>query len=452
MARLDQEPDPKPDQELDKLDARHVWHPFTRKGRDDKALLIASGSRAILRTSDGREIVDAISSWWVNLFGHGQPDIAGAIARQASELEQVIFAGYTHEPAIRLAEALCAIAPPGLQKVFFSDDGSTAVEVALKLAWQYWQVNDEPDRQRIVVFEGGYHGDTIGAMSAGNSSGFFEAWRRQLVPCDVLPWPATWDDDPDADARERDALDQLDLFLSQHGRQTAAMLVEPLVQGASGMRFVRPTFIAKVVRRVRQAGALVIFDEIMTGFGRTGTCFALEQTGVAPDMLCLSKGLTGGFLPMSVTLVHNQVFDAFHRDESPVMFAHGHSYTANPLGCAAALASLKLLQQASTAEAWQRIEAGHRAGMRSLDGLPAVSRRRVRGTIAALDLAANDAGYHSAIGQRLAIWFRERHRQPRSALLRPLGNVVYVLPPYCISDEQLAFVYSELATALQEIC
>lgn len=439
------------DRKLDELDARYIWHPFTRPGGGSKPLLIASGAGAVLRTADGREIIDAISSWWVNLFGHAQPEIAAAIARQASELEQVIFAGYTHEPAIRLAESLCAIAPKNLQKVFFSDDGSTAIEVALKLAWQYWQINGEPDRQRIIVFEGGYHGDTIGAMSAGVSSGFFEAWRQQLVPCDVMPWPATWDGDTAVEGREKEALDQLDQFLSRHGQHTAAMIVEPLVQGASGMRFVRPGFIAEATRRIRQTGALVIFDEIMTGFGRTGTCFALEQTGGVPDLLCLSKGLTGGFLPMSVTLVDDRVYEAFHGDDSRVLFSHGHSYTANPLGCAAALASLKLLQQESTVEAWRRIEEGHRAGMKSLDGLPGVSRRRIRGTIAALDLAADDSGYHSAIGQRLGRWFRERHQQPRSALLRPLGNVVYLLPPYCITDDELAFVYEELAAGIRAV-
>ena len=211
------------------LERRHVWHPFTRADSPEP-FVIASGSGAVLRTTDGRQIIDAISSWWVNLFGHGNPHIADAISSQARELEHVIFAGFTHEPAIRVAEQLATMLPGDLNRVFFSDNGSTSVEVALKVAWQYWQIIDQPQRRRVMVFDGGYHGDTVGAMSVGVSSGFFDAWKRQLVPCDVMPYPATWIDDAEVDSREAAALAKIDDFLIQHGHEVAAMILEPLVQ------------------------------------------------------------------------------------------------------------------------------------------------------------------------------------------------------------------------------
>jgi adenosylmethionine-8-amino-7-oxononanoate aminotransferase len=433
-----------------RLDRHHIWHPFTGSGGPSAPLLIASGQGAVLRTNDGREIIDGISSWWVNLFGHAHPQIASAVARQAQLLEQVIFAGFTHEPAIQLAERLAALLPEDLNRVFFSDNGSTSVEVALKLAWQYWQNVGQSRRQRIMAFEGGYHGDTLGAMSAGVSSGFFDAWQRQLLPCEVMPYPATWQGDCEVDTREAAALAAIDGFLEQQGDEVAAMILEPLVQGASGMRIARATFVAAVVQRLRDHGVLVIFDEVMTGFGRTGSRFALEQVGVAPDMICLSKGLTGGFLPMSVTVVKDRIFESFQGGPSAAMFCHGHSYTANPLGCAAALASLDLLGQPETSIAWQQIESAHRAGLQAIQSEVAGVRCRVLGTIAAVELPASDPGYQSATGRRIAAWFRQRHQQPQSVLVRPLGNVVYLLPPYCIDDQQLEFAWQEILRAVQE--
>lgn len=431
------------------LDRQHVWHPFTRVDAADP-LVIASGEGAVLRTADGRRIIDAISSWWVNLFGHGNPLIAAAIARQASELEHVIFAGCTHEPAIRVAEQLAAMLPGDLNRVFFSDNGSTSVEVALKLAWQHWQNVDEPQRQRIMVFDGGYHGDTVGAMSVGVSSGFFDAWKRQLVPCDVMPYPATWMDDEKVELRESAALETIDNFLDQHDNEVAAMILEPLVQGASGMRMARASFIAAVVERLRAHNVLVIFDEIMTGFGRTGTRFACEQVGTIPDMICLSKGLTGGFLPLSVTVVSERVHQSFQGTDPSAMFCHGHSYTANPLGCAAALATFELLNRTETTATWKRIEMGHDAGIRAVAKIDGVVRCRIQGTIAALELQVDDPGYQSQVGRRLSAWFRNQHKKPESVLIRPLGNVVYLLPPYCITDRQLELAWQTIAEAIVE--
>ncbi len=431
------------------LDRRHIWHPYTRADAAEP-LVIASGSGAVLRTADGRQIIDAISSWWVNLFGHGNPRIAEAIARQASELEHVIFAGYTHEPAIRVAEQLAAMLPGDLNRVFFSDNGSTSVEVALKIAWQYWQNIGMPQRQRIMVFDGGYHGDTLGAMSVGASSNFFEAWKRQLVPCDVMPYPATWIDDADVDSHEAASLAKIDEFLDRHGNEVAAMILEPLVQGASGMRMARASFIATVVERLRAFDVLVIFDEVMTGFGRTGTRFACEQVGVAPDMICLSKGLTGGFLPMSVTVVSDRLHETFQGVDPALMFCHGHSYTANPLGCAAALATFGLLNQPDTTESWKRIETAHRTGIQNVLSVEGVVCGRVLGTIAAMELQVDDPGYQSQIGRKLSAWFRKQNENPESVLVRPLGNVIYLLPPYCITDQQLELAWQAINDAVHE--
>ncbi len=433
------------------LDQRHVWHPFTHVATAAEPVLVTGGRGAILSTADGRQILDGISSWWVNLFGHGHPRIAGAIARQAHQLEHVLFAGFTHPPAIRLAEQLAALLPDDLNRVFFSDNGSTSVEVALKIAWQHWQNVGDPARHRVIAFDGGYHGDTVGAMSAGVASGFFGAWRRQLVPCDVMPWPATWQGDQQVEAKESAALQALDQFLEKQGRQVAAVILEPLVQGASGMRMTRPEFVSAVVDRVRPHEILVIFDEVMTGFGRTGSLFACQQVGRSPDLICLSKGLTGGFLPMGVTVVSDRIHESFGGIAPGSMFCHGHSYTANPLGCAAALATLELLQQPETPAAWSRIAAAHRHGLAMVSDLKDAIRPRQLGTIAAIELRTADPGYHGQVGQRLASWLREENEITHRVLLRPLGNVLYLLPPYCMTEPQLDQAWQAVAAAVAAI-
>ncbi len=437
--------------ELIELDSRHVWHPFSRAASDVEPVLVASARGASLTTADGRELLDGISSWWVNLFGHGHPKIVRAIAEQAGRLEQVIFAGMTHEPAIRLAAELADLLPGDLNRVFYSDDGSTAVEVAIKLAWQYWQIAGQPRRGRLLAFDGGYHGDTLGAMSAGASSGFFQAWSEQLLDVEVAPWPHTWESDDDVDGKEAAALRVIDALLDERGSEIAAAIVEPLVQGASGMRMTRPGFLRAVVDGLRDRGILVIFDEVMTGFGRTGRNFACEQIGVAPDLICLSKGLTGGFLPLGATVVSDQVFAAF-RDSAPHdLFCHGHSYTANPVACAAALAALELLRLPETVAAWARIFAAHGRGLQELNGPSAgIQRARILGTIAAFDMPVADPGYHSAIGRRLSKWLRESAKAP-GIFLRPLGNVVYLMPPYCMTDAQLDHAWSEISRAIQAV-
>ena len=428
------------------LDRAHVWHPFTQEHTAPDPLPIVSASGAVLRAEDGREILDLIASWWVNLHGHAHPHLVAAIAEQAAKLEQVIFAGFTHEPAARLAAALAQRLPGDLSRVFFSDDGSTAVEVALKLAIQYQVNRGRPERNRLLCFEGGYHGDTLGAMSVGASSGFFDAFRSLLFPAHALPYPETWEGDEAVEEKEQCALDALDAYLDRHGEETAALILEPLVQGAGGMRMCRPEFLQAVARRLRAAGALLIFDEVMTGFGRVGTLFAAERAKVTPDIICLSKGLTGGYLPMSVTVCTPDLYAAFLDEDFAKAFTHGHSFTANPLACAVALASLELFDRERSLERIRAMEALHRQRFAQLAEHSRAHRWRVTGSIAALEVRTADGGYGSAVGPRLKRFYLER-----GLLIRPLGNVVYLLPPYCINDAQLERAYAGIAASLEEI-
>jgi len=427
--------------DLRALDARHLWHPFTQAGTAPPPLLVASAQGARITDSDGREYLDLVSSWWVNLHGHAHPAIAAAIAAQAARLEQVIFADHTHEPAIRLAAGVAALLPGDLDRVFYSDDGSTAVEVALKMAHQYWRNHGE-ERNRYVAFEGGYHGDTVGAMSAGKSSGYFSAWHDLLFPVEMVPFPATWDGDEAIAAKEARALAVLEQALA--AGPVAAVLIEPLVQGASGMRMCRPEFLRGLEERVRAAGTLLVLDEVMTGFGRTGADFACVKAGIQPDLVCLSKGLTGGFLPLSMTVARDEVWQAFLGQELERAFLHGHSYTANPLGCAAGLASLELLTAPACRAQIKAIETVHRARLGQLAERPDVARPRITGTIAAFDLVG-DEGAGAAIAPRLKAAFRQR-----GLLLRPLGNVLYLLPPYCVEESDLHRAWDIIDEVLDE--
>lgn len=429
--------------ELLALDRRHVWHPFTQAKTAPDSVLIRSGKGAVVYGADGKEYLDLVSSWWVNLHGHAHPYIADAIAEQAHKLEQVIFAGLTHEPAVRLAQRLTSLLPGDLNRVFYSDNGSTAVEVALKLALQYWRNLGRPERRRYLAFEGGYHGDTVGAMSVGVSSGFFAPFEDLLFEVDVLPFPETWEGDAAVAEKEDRCLSALEAYLDRRGDETAAAIIEPLVQGVGGMRMCRAEFLQALVQKLRAAGGLVIFDEVMTGFGRTGDLFACLSAGVTPDLICLSKGLTAGFLPLAATVCRDPIYEAFLDTGFDKAFAHGHSFTANPLGCAAGLASLDLLMKEETRARIAAIEARHRKHMARLAHHPKVTRPRVTGTIAALNVGVEDSGYAAAIGPRLKAFFLEN-----GLLLRPLGEVIYFLPPYCISDSQLDRSYDTLERAL----
>lgn len=442
------------------LDRRHVWHPFGQEQTAPAPLPVVRASGASLFLEDGREILDLASSWWVNVHGHCHPAIAEALGNQARTLEHVIFAGFTHAPAARLAEALVRALPrstnkaadttggSGLDRVFYSDNGSTAVEAALKMAFQSWRNRGERRRTLFLAFEGAYHGDTFGAMSVGRSSGFYGPFEDVLLKVRFTPFAETWLGDAQVDAREAAALAALDAILERDGRRIAGFIAEPLVQGASGMRMCRPQFLRAVCERVAAQGIPVILDEVMTGFGRTGTLFAMEQAGVVPDLVCLSKGLTGGFLPMAATVASTAIYETFLGQDFSTAFAHGHSYTANPLGCAAALASLALFASEQTLA---RIAAIRQANLRWLDeaaSLPGVTRPRALGSIAAVNLGAEHDGegdYHSSLGPRLKARFLEL-----GLLVRPLGNVVYLMPPACISPQELARAHALLLEVLRE--
>ncbi len=416
----------------------HLWHPTTQVAVAPEPLRVVSSRGCLLELDDGRQLIDAISSWWVTLHGHAEPSIAAAIGRQAQQLEQVIFANFSHPPAEQLATRLSALT--GLERLFFSDNGSTAVEVALKIAWQWWR-NQGSERRQLIAFEGAYHGDTFGAMALGDRSIFTAPYDDLLFDVARIPWPHTHWGDGGLEQREAEALAQLDRALQT---PTAALIVEPLIQGASGMRLVRAGFLRAVQERLRASGALLIADEVMTGFGRTGALFASQRAQLKPDLVALSKGLTGGFLPMGVTLASERLYRGFISDTPAHTFFHGHSFTANPLGCAAALASLDLLQR--NPERFQQFEARHRPGLEQLSAHPLVKRVRCLGTMAAFEVEAGAASYLNPVGRQI-----QRLCLEQGVFLRPLGHVVYLLPPLGISETQLQHCYEALEAALGQL-
>lgn len=405
-----------------------VWHPFTQHAVQREFPLIAKGEGAWLETSDGHRILDAISSWWVVTHGHRHPHIIRAIKEQADRLDQVIFAGFTHEPAERLAGLLVAITPPALEYVFFSDSGSTSVEVALKMALGFWcHVGEE--RSRILALEGAYHGDTIGGMSVGERGVFNAPYGPLLFDVDRIPFPAT--------GREQATLEALEAACRNGA--VAALIVEPLILGAGGMLIYPPWVLTEMKRICEDHGVLFIADEVMTGWGRTGTLFACEQASVTPDIACYSKGLTGGSLPLAVTLCRADIFEAHYSTDRTRTFFHSSSYTANPIACAAAVANLEIWQSEPVMERIARLTALHGERLDRFRGDPRFTNLRQIGTIAALDLAVDDFGYLANIGPRLYQGFLER-----GLLVRPLGNTIYLMPPYCCEASELDLIYQAI--------
>jgi adenosylmethionine-8-amino-7-oxononanoate aminotransferase len=404
--------------DLTDRDRRVLWHPYTQHAIETDLLAVRSARGAWLELEDGRAVLDAISSWWATLHGHAHPPIVAAIAEQAARLDHVLFAGATHEPAVQLAEALIEVAPRGLTRVFYSDDGSTAVEVALKMAAQAWVHRGEPRRTVFVALEGAYHGDTFGAMAAGDPDPFFTSYAPFLFEVRRVP--------PEGAA--------LGAVLAELGPRTAGVIVEPLVQGAAGMRMHPPAFLERARELCNEQGVPLIVDEVMTGFGRTGTLFACEQAGIAPDLLCLGKGLTGGTLPLAATLATEAIFEAFLAPERSRFFPHGHTFTASPIGCAAGLASLASCRADDVPGRLARIGERIETRLREAGRLENVRDLRRLGGIVALDLVpatGEGAGYHSRPGlelRRLAIEL--------GVLLRPLGNVLYALPPACTTTDE----------------
>jgi adenosylmethionine-8-amino-7-oxononanoate aminotransferase len=406
-------------------DHDHVWHPYTQHWQAPSPVPIVRAEGSWLFDVTGRPILDAISSWWVTTHGHCRPELVEAIAEQAGTLDQVIFAGFTHEPAAMLAAELVSALPPGLSRIFFSDNGSTAVEVAIKISLQAFANRGQP-RRLVAALEHAYHGDTFGAMAAGARGVFTHMYEPLLFEVARLPDPS-----------EGDTLAALDALLDARGTELAAVIVEPLLLGAGGMRVWDEAVLQGIRARTQAAGVHLIADEVMTGFGRTGPLFACERAGVAPDLLCLSKGITGGLLPLGATAATDDLFEAFRSEDRRKTFFHGHSYTANPIACAAARASLRLLD-AESAQHRTRIERTQRRHLEALRGAPGVRAQRQLGTVAAVELDA-PPGYLSDIGRELAAFAIEQ-----GVLIRPLGNVAYCLPPYCTTDDELDRVYAVL--------
>jgi adenosylmethionine-8-amino-7-oxononanoate aminotransferase len=408
-------------------DRQFVWHPYTQMKTAPAPLSIVRGQGVYFFTEDGRKLLDGISSWWVNIHGHAHPRLNQAIADQARRLEHVIFAGATHEPAVELAERLVGILPAGLAKIFYSDNGSTAVEVAIKMAMQYWRNQEQPLRQRIVALHHAYHGDTIGTMAVSAPSVFTEAFSSLLFQVDrVTP-------------------EHVEEHLRAHGERVAAVIVEPMLQGAGGMIMWPAESLARVREACYRHGVLMIADEVLTGFGRTGRLFACEHASVTPDIICLSKALTAGYMPLAVTATTNAVYDAFLSDDRTKTFFHGHSFTANPLACAVALASLDLLEENRVLDRVARLERQLRDGLAPLKDVSHVADVRVLGAVGVVELAS-DGGYLDSLGPRLYDAFLKR-----GVLLRPLGNVVYFMPPYVITDPEVEWVIECIREVVKQV-
>ncbi len=412
-----------------------IWHPFTPLIAGQDPIAVTSAEGVYLHTSDGRKIIDAVSSWWVNLHGHSNPHIAKAVAKQAASLEHVIFAGFTHEPAVRLAEALVRTLPSNQKKIFYSDNGSTAVEVALKMAFQYWY-NKGVQKSKVIALDGAYHGDTFGAMSVGERGAFSAPFNPYLFEVDFLPFP---------DSQHEDEVLALLEDKLKTG-QVASFIYEPLVQGSAGMRMYSPRVLNAMIEVAKKYDTICIADEVMTGFGRTGKTFASAYATALPDICCLSKGLTGGAMALGATSCTDEIMDAYRSQDILKTFFHGHSFTANPIACAAAIASLELLESQKTIQDIQRISQQQEAFVNRIKGHPAVRAARHLGTIAALEIAAfQDTSYFNEARHKLYPFFLDR-----DILLRPLGNVLYVLPPYIITDQELSKVYAAITDLLDQ--
>ena len=435
--------------ELDLLqrDRAHLWHPYTQMKDAPPPLAVVRGEGAYLFTADGRRVLDGISSWWVNIHGHCHPKLNKALNSQASKLEHVLFAGCTHPPAVELAEQLVAVLPPGITRIFYSDNGSTAVEVALKMACQYWQNRGETGRRTFIALEHAYHGDTVGAMSASADSLFTRPFAPLLFHVDRAQSPYCYRC-PLGLRRSScsiDCLNDLERLLRLKSEEVAAVLIEPMLQGAGGMIVWPAEFLAGVRRLCDQYGTLLIADEVLTGFGRTGKMFACEHASIRPDIICLSKALTAGYLPMGVTATTESVYEAFLSDDRRKIFFHGHSYTANPLCCAVALGSLALFRTENVLGRVAALERQLREGLEPLAALDHVGDVRVIGGVGIVELVQDKrtraaGGYLDRIGPLLAVEFLRRN-----LLLRPLGNVLYFMPPYIIKEEEVRWAITQIS-------
>jgi len=415
-------------------DSQYLWHPYTQHKTAATPIAITKGEGALLWDENDKEYIDAIASWWVNPYGHSNKFIANAIYKQLTTLEHVLFGGFTHEPAIILAERLMAILPTNQKKVFFSDNGSTSVEVAIKVALQYFY-NKGQKRTTIIAFENAFHGDTFAAMAASGISFYTQAFQGMFIDVVRIPVPVK--------GEEQVSFDALHEVIKSNN--CAGFIFEPLVQGAAGMVMYEPEALDQLLQICQENNVLTIADEVMTGFGKTGKTFACDYLTQQPDMMCLSKALTGGTIPMAITTFTSALFDAFYDDDINKALFHGHTFTANPTGCAAALASLTLLETEEMQHNLVRINKSHLDFKKRVEDHPMVTTARVLGVIFALEIKTEtSASYYGTLRNRLYDFFIAN-----GVILRPVGNIVYILPPYVITDAQLQKVYEVVESALE---
>ncbi|MDB5124201.1 MAG: bioA [Mucilaginibacter sp.] len=415
-------------------DLKVIWHPYTQMQTALPPVPIVRGEGACLYDENGKRYIDAVSSWWVNIHGHAHPYIAQKVSEQLKKLEHVIFAGFTHEGAVELAERLLKILPANQQKAFYSDDGSTAVEVAVKMCLQYWH-NKGEKRTKMLAFKNAYHGDTFGAMAVSGRSAFTAAFDSLLFEVEFIDLP------------DESNIQSLKSQISNLKSNLACFIFEPLVQGSGGMLMYEAKYLDELMAHCRKEGILMIADEVFTGFGRTGKPFACDHVTEQPDIMCFSKGLTGGTMALGLTTCTQHIYDAFLSDDRMKTLFHGHSFTANPVACSAALASLDLFLDNSTAENIKRIETAHRNFALKIKDHPQIKTTRQTGTILAMEWETGvSTSYFSSLRDTLYQYFLAA-----GIILRPLGNIIYILPPYCITNEELAYIYSKIEQALEEI-
>lgn len=416
---------------LQERDRAVNWHPYTQMKTAEDAIPIVKGIGIYLYDEDGKKYVDAVASWWVTLHGHANPYIAQRVSEQLNTLEQVIFAGFTHEPAIKLSENLLKLLPENQEKVFYSDNGSTAVEVALKMCIQFWH-NQGKEKTKILAFKEAYHGDTFGAMSVSGRSVWTKPFGEMLFEVIFIDPPTS------------ENIEDLKIIIKNHSEEIACFIYEPLIQGAAGMLMHKAEDLSELMKFCRESEILMIQDEVFTGFGRTGKLFAANYLSEKPDIMCFSKGLTGGTMPMGITTSSQQIFEAFLSDDKYKTLFHGHSFTANPLACTAALASMELLLKEETLEKINLISQKHFNFSQILKNHPKVENVRQTGTIIAWEIKNDEkTSYFNEIGKVL---YREFLK--RGIIMRPLGNVMYLVPPYCITPEELDFVYRNILEVL----
>ena len=439
--------------DLPERDLRVLWHPCTQMHdhAEFPPIAIRRGAGVWLEDFDGKRYLDAISSWWVNLFGHANPRINAAIAAQANTLEQVILAGFTHAPIVELSERLLALAPKGLARCFYADSGSAAVEIALKMSFHYWRNTGRPQKTRFVHLANSYHGETLGALAVGDLGLYKDIDAPLLLNTLSAPSPDAYlaqaGETPVDTARR--AFAEMERLLQTHADEICAVIVEPLVQCAGGMRMYDPEYLRLLRSACDRHGVHLIADEIAVGFGRTGTLFACEQAGIAPDILCLGKGLTGGYLPLSACLVTDDIYRAFYAEYSKRRgFMHSHSFTGNPLACAAALASLDIFQHDAVLTRNRKLAAAMWAACAPLREHPHVADVRARGMILAVEMVADPARRTPYPWQERRGLRAYRYALSRGALLRPLGDVLYLMPPYVITEDEIGFVAEVLKDAV----